>query len=66
MDALVRRRDELQAEHGEAVVLLENAVAAGAAGSEIEAKRRACTPLYDALAGVQREIDDRLARERKR
>lgn len=59
--ALTARRDELQAEHGAAVVRLETEGLDRAYDN-----RRECTRLYDELAAVQKRIDDELARERAR
>lgn len=61
MDALMRRRDELQVEHEAAVIKLERE---GAERAHLN--RPECNRLYDDLARVQREIDARLERERRR
>lgn len=61
LDALVRRRDEVQAEHEAAVIKLETE-----GPDRALANRRECNRLYDDLAAVQKQIDARLARGRKR
>lgn len=61
LDALLRRRDELDSEHGAAVVKLENE-----GPDRAHVNRPVCNRLYDELAAVQKEIDARLERERKR
>ncbi len=60
-DALVRRRDELQAEHEAAVIKLETEGL-----DRAHVNRPECNRLYDELAAVQREIDAMLERERRR
>jgi hypothetical protein len=61
LDALIAQRNELDAQHTTAVELLE---AQGPDRSIVN--RRECTRIYDERAGVQKRIDEFLARERAR
>jgi hypothetical protein len=58
-DALLTRRDELQAAHERACLILEEE------GSRYaQPNRKKCARLYDELAQVQTEIDAEIAAER--